>query len=269
VIENDGGPGSARDERRPQAGVYEGPARSTGATFEPRFASRVPGWLEGGVVAAVFALIAVILWLVLQNPGPLVVRVMDDAKGAVVDARVKCVGPDGREFVGLTDVFGEAKWPGLTKGAWRCDVQAPARYFAEPQRGYATVIPRKPATWVATFERPGRAVVEVVRPLEGVRAAPAVRAVCAGGDTWEARVGVLDGRATLWVPHGARCRVGLVRPELPRSAPGPVTDAKLSCEALPCSAEISASVGQEIDVTLRPTREQWAEARPPPDPDSP
>jgi hypothetical protein len=131
------------------------------------------------------------------------------------------------------------------------------------------VMARKPATWTATFERPGRALVEVVRPERGVRAASAVRAVCAGGDSWEARIGVLDGRATLWIPHGARCRVGLVRPELPRAAPGPVTDARLSCDTLPCSPEVTASVGQQIEVTLRPTRGQWTEARPPPEPDSP
>jgi hypothetical protein len=244
------------------------PARSPG-TFEVRFASRVPGWLEGAVVAVVFALIAVILWLVAQNPGPLVVQVVDDVRNPVIDARVKCTGPDGKEFVGLSDVFGEAKWPGLAKGAWRCDVQPPPRFFAEAQRGYATVIARKPAIWVATFERPGRALVEVVRPEGGVRAAAAVRAICAGGDSWEARAGVLDGRATLWLPHGARCRVGLVRPELPRAAPGPVTDARLSCETLPCSAQVSASVGQQIEVTLRPTREQWTQARPPPEPDLP
>ncbi|MFL5434876.1 MAG: hypothetical protein ACJ784_10250 [Myxococcales bacterium] len=260
--------GSARDARRPRTRAYGDAAGSPG-TFEPRFASRVPGWLEGAVVAVVFALIAVILWLVVQNPGPLVVQVVDDARNPVIDARVRCTGPDGKEFAGLSDVFGEAKWPGLAKGAWRCDVQPPARYFADAQRGYATVIARKPATWVATFERPGRALVEVVRPERGIRAAAAVRAVCAGGESWEARAGVLDGRVTLWIPHGARCRIGLVRPELPRGAPGPVTNAKLSCDTLPCSAEISASVGQQIDVTLRPTRAQWAEARPPPEPDSP
>jgi len=145
----------------------------------------------------------------------------------------------------------------------------PPRFFRNPQEGYATVIARKPATWVAVFERPGRAAVEVVRPKGAVRAALAVRAVCDGGDTWEARAGVLDGRATLWIPHGARCRVGLVRPELPRTAPGPVTDPKLSCDTAPCSPEISASVGEQVDVTLRPTPEQWAQARPPPEPDSP
>jgi hypothetical protein len=244
------------------------PARHSGS-FEPRFASRVPGWLEGTVVGAVFVLIAVILWLVLQNPGPLVVQVIDDARHPVIDARVKCAGPGGKEFVGLTDVFGEAKWPGLAKGAWRCEALPPPRFFANPQQGFATVIARKPATWMAMFERPGRAAVEVVRPKGAVRGALAVRAVCDGGDTWEARAGVLDGRATLWIPHGARCRVGLVRPELPRTAPGPVTDSKLSCDTAPCSPEISASVGEQVDVTLRPTPEQWAQARPPPEPDSP
>jgi hypothetical protein len=238
-------------------------------SFEPRFASRVPGWLEGAVVAAVFVLIAAILWLVMQNPGPLVVQVIDDVRRPVIDARVKCTGPAGKEFTGLTDVFGEAKWPGLAKGIWRCEAQPPLRFFGAPQQGYATVLARKPATWVAMFERPGRAAVEVVRPQGAVRAAAAVRAVCEGGDTWEGRVGVLDGRTSLWIPHGGRCRVGLVRPELPRAAPGPVTDSRLSCGTLPCSPEISASVGEQVEVTLRPTPKQWEQARPPPEPDLP
>jgi hypothetical protein len=249
--------------------IENGVRASAPPSFEPRFTSRVPGWLEGAVVAAVFVLIAAILWLVMQNPGPLVVQVIDDARRPVIDARVKCGGPDGKEFSGLTDVFGEAKWPGLAKGVWRCEAQPPLRFFGAPQQGYATVIARKPATWVAMFERSGRAAVEVVRPQGGVRAAAAVRAVCEGGDTWESRIGVLDGRATLWIPHGARCRVGLVRPELPRAAPGPVTDGRLSCVTLPCSAEISASVGEQVEVTLRPTPEQWAQVRPPPEPDAP
>jgi len=99
-------------------------------SFEPHFASRVPGWLEGAVVAVVFALIVAILWLVAQNPGPLLVQVQDDAKGPVIDARVRCTGPDQKEFIGLTDVFGEAKWPGLAKGAWKCEVWPPAQFHA-------------------------------------------------------------------------------------------------------------------------------------------
>jgi hypothetical protein len=236
--------------------------------FAPRFGSRVPGWLEGAVVAAVFALIAAILWLVAQAPGPLVVRVQDDAKGPVVDARVRCDGPDGKEFTGLTDVFGEAKWPGLAKGPWRCEATPPARWFAAPVVGYATVVARKPAVWVTTIERPGRAVVSVVRPQGGVRAAVAVRAVCAKRDdepfglAWEARAGVLDERATLWLPPGRACRIGLVRPELPRMNPGPPSEATLSCDVAPCSGELRAGVGEQLEVTLRPTREQWQALRP-------
>jgi hypothetical protein len=242
-------------------------AASEAHAFEPQFRSRVPGWLEGAVVAVVFVLIAVILWLVLQNPGPLVVQVLDDAKNPVVDARVRCQGPDAKQFTGLTDVFGEAKWPGLTKGLWKCETEPPPRYFGGKEEGYATVIARKPAIWAAIVERPGRAAVEVIRPKGAVRAAPAVRAVCAGGATWEARAGVLDGRATLWIPHGAQCRIGLVRPELPRGNPGPVTDNRLSCTTLPCSPEVSASVGEQIDVTLRPTPAQWSTIRPEPEPE--
>jgi hypothetical protein len=59
-----------------------------------------------------------------------------------------------------------------------------------------------------------------------------------------------------------------VRPELPRAAPGPVTDSRLSCESAPCSPGISASVGEQIEVTLVPTPEQWEAARPPPEPDN-
>jgi hypothetical protein len=243
------------------------------ARFEPRFGSRVPGWLEGVVVAAVFALIAAILWLVAQTPGPLVVHVQDDAKAPVVDARVRCDGPDGKEFTGLTDVFGEAKWPGLAKGAWRCEVVPPARWFASPVVGYATVVARKPAVWIATIERPARALVTVVRPQGAVRAAVAVRAVCEkrADDpfalAWESRAGILDERATLWLPPGHACRVGLVRPELPRMNPGAPSDATLSCDVAPCSGELRAGVGDQVDVTLRPTSRQWQAVRPAPESD--
>lgn len=242
------------------------------AKFEPRFASRVPGWLEGAVVAAVFALIAVILYLVAQTPGPLVVHVQDDAKTPVVDARVRCEGPDGKEFTGLTDVFGEAKWPGLAKGAWRCEVTPSPRWFAAPMVGYASVQSRKPAMWIATVERPARAVVHVARPEGVARAAPAVRAVCqgSGGDpaqTWETRAGILDERATVWLPPGRPCRIGLVRPELARGASGPSTDARLSCATAPCTKELRAGVGEQLEVALRPSPEQWEAMRPPPEPE--
>jgi hypothetical protein len=245
------------------------------ARFDPRFGSRVPGWLEGAVVAAVFALIAAILWLVAQAPGPLVVHVQDDAKGPLVDARVRCDGPDGKEFTGLTDVFGEAKWPGLAKGAWRCEIVPPARWFAPPVVGYATVVARKPAVWVATIERPARAVVSVVRPRGAVRAAVAVRALCEKrGDepftlAWESRAGVLDERATVWLPPGRACRIGLVRPELPRASPGPPSDARLSCDVEPCTGEVHAGVGEQLELVLKPTAQQWQAVRPAAESDEP
>jgi hypothetical protein len=223
----------------------------------------------------VFALIAAILWLVAQAPGPLVVHVQDDAKGPLVDARVRCDGPDGKEFTGLTDVFGEAKWPGLAKGAWRCEIVPPARWFAAPVVGYATVVARKPAVWVATIERPARAVVSVVRPRGAVRAAVAVRAVCeTRGDepfalAWESRAGVLDERATVWLPPGRACRIGLVRPELPRASPGPPSDARLSCDVEPCTGEVHAGVGEQLELVLKPTAQQWQAIRPAAESDEP
>jgi hypothetical protein len=243
------------------------------AKFEPRFASRIPGWLEGIVVAAVFALIAVIVYLVAQTPGPLVVHVQDDSKAPLVDARVRCEGPDGKEFTGLTDLFGEAKWPGLAKGGWRCEVTPPPRWFAAPIVGYATVQSRTPAVWVTTVERPARAVVHVVRPEGATRAAPAVRAVCekTAGDplaqTWETRSGLLDETATVWLPHGRACRIGLVRPELRRGASGPASDSSLTCSATPCTGELRAGVGEQLQLTLRPSLAQWEAVRPAPEPD--
>ena len=93
-----------------------------------------------------------------------------------------------------------------------------------------------------------------------------MRAVCAE-DTWEARAGILDGLAMLYVPHGKPCRVGLVRPELPGD--GPVIDARLDCASAPCSQQVTAGVGQQLDVVLTPNADQWAAVRPPPEPESP
>ncbi|MFL5311142.1 MAG: hypothetical protein ACJ79H_11875 [Myxococcales bacterium] len=244
------------------------------AAFEPRFGSGVPAKLEGALAAAVIAaVLAIFYWLLVKLPGPLVVHVEDDTHQGVMNAKVVCEGPDGKRFSGLTDVFGEAKWPGLAQGAWRCEALAPAKFHTATMVGYATVVPRKPAMWMARLERPAAAVVQVVRPRGEPRAAPAVRALCqqAPGEdappTWEARAGLLDGRATLYLPHGRACRVGLVRPELPAAQPGPVADAKLACEAGPCTPELRGGVGEELQVVLAPSRAQWEAARPPPEPD--
>src|SRR5438270_282276 len=89
--------------------------------------------------------------------------------------------------------------------------------------------------WFWSYRCPARIVVQVVRPQGAPRAKVAVRAVC-GSDTWEARAGLLDGRAVLFVPHGKPCEVGLVRPELPGD--GPVTQAAIDCAAQPCTGAI-------------------------------
>jgi hypothetical protein len=243
------------------------------ATFEPQFRSSVPARVEAVLAVLVIAGVAAIFLLLLQLPGPLVVHVEDETHQGIRNAKVVCAGPDGKRFSGLTDFYGEAKWPGLAKGPWKCEVLPPPQFHTGTLVGYTAVVPRKPAMWMVRVERPARASVQVVRPDAAPRAAPAVRAVCAaapGEDsppTWEARAGLLDGRATLYLPHGRACRIGLVRPELPAKEPGPVTDATLSCSSRPCTPELRGGVGEEVQATLRPTPEQWAAARPPPEPE--
>ena len=238
------------------------------AGFTPWFWSyRLPAKFEAVVVVAVFAGVIAILALLFQMPGPLVVHVQDDKKEAISGARVTCTSPDGKQsHTGITDVFGEAKWPGLTKGPWTCDVTPPDRFHAAVQTGYVTVVPRKPAMWTTVVERPGRILAQVVRPQGQPRAKVAVRAVCEN-DAWEGRAGLVDGRTTLFVPHGKPCRVGLVRPELPGD--GPVTDARLNCAAEPCSSQVTVGVGQQADLVLTPSAEQWEAVRPPPEPEPP
>src|SRR5438132_4588732 len=186
------------------------------ASFTPWFWSyRMAARIEAAIVACVFAGVITIMIFLFQMPGPLVVHLQDDVREPIKNARVRCTSPDGQtSYAGLTDVFGEVKWPGLAKGPWKCEVTPPDRYHAPVQTGYATVVARHPAMWTLAVERPGRVAVQVVRPSGAPRAKVAVRAVC-GADAWEARAGLLDGRALLFVPHGAECRVGLVRPELP------------------------------------------------------
>lgn len=240
--------------------------------FTPWFWSyRLAARLEALVVACVFAGVIAIMILLVQTPGPLVVHLQDDLRQPVRNARVRCTSPDGATtYAGMTDVFGEAKWAGLTKGAWKCEVTPPPSFHAEPETGFATVVARHPAVWTATVERPARIRVEVKRPKASARAAVAVRAVCAAAPgreaaTWETRAGILDGSALLFVPHGASCRVGLVRPELPGA--GPVPNASLDCDHEPCTKELSAGVGQQIEADLQPTPEQWEAVRPPVEPD--
>jgi hypothetical protein len=236
--------------------------------FTPWFWSgRTPAKIEAGIVIAVFAAVIAIMVYLFQMPGPLVVHLQDDVKEPIKGAGVRCTSPDGATaHAGQTDVFGEVKWPGLEKGAWKCEVNAPDRFHAATQVGYATVVARHPAMWITVVERPARIVVQVQRPQGAPRAKVAVRAVC-GAETWEARAGLIDGRATLFVPHGVPCRAGLVFPELP--ADGPSTQSKLDCAAQPCTDSITGGVGQELSATLTPSADQWAAVRPPPEPDKP
>jgi hypothetical protein len=236
------------------------------ASFTPWFWSyRWAARIEAAIVVCVFAAVVFIMGFLFQMPGPLVVHVQDDRREPIKDARVRCTSPDGQtSYAGTSDVFGEAKWPGLAKGPWKCEVTAPDRYHAGVTTGYAVVVSRHPAMWTTTIERPGRISVQVVRPEGAPRAKVAVRAVC-GNEAWEGRAGLLDGRALLFVPHGAQCRVGLVRPELPGD--GPVAQAKLDCSAGACIEELSAGVGQETAAVLKPTAAQWAAVRPPAEPD--
>jgi hypothetical protein len=237
-------------------------------SFTPWFWSyRWAARLEAAIVVCVFAGVLAIMAFLFVMPGPLVVHVQDDTKEPIKGARVRCTAPDGlSSHSGLTDVFGEAKWPGLAKGAWKCEVWPPDRFHTGVQTGYASVVSRHPAMWTTSVERPARLVVQVARPQGSPRAPVAVRAVC-GSDTWESRAGLLDGRAVLFVPHGKPCRAGLVRPELPSE--GPVTQTALDCAAQPCTDELTGGVGQTVEASLKPTAEQWAAVRPPPEPDKP
>lgn len=241
------------------------------ATFTPWFWSyRWAARIEAAVVVCVFAGVIAIMVFLFNMPGPLVVHVQDDKRQAIKGARVSCTSPDGtKTYAGETDVFGEAKWPGLAKGPWKCEVTPPPRFHGQVATGFATVVSRHPAMWTTTIERPAYLTVRVVRPEGAPRAAVAVRAVCEGNpkETWEARAGLLDGRARLFVPAGKACRAGLVRPELPGE--GPATQATLDCQAEPCTGELTGSVGQDLEAILKPTAEQWAAVRPPAEPDKP
>jgi hypothetical protein len=234
--------------------------------FTPWFWSgRTPAKIEAAIVVAVFAAVIAIMIFLFEMPGPLVVHVQDDVKEAIKGAKVRCTSPDGAtSYAGVTDVFGEAKWPGLAKGAWKCEVNAPDRFHTAPQTGTAAVVARHPTMWTTVVERPARIIVHVSRPTGSPRAKVAVRAVC-GSETWEARAGLLDGLATLFVPHGVACRVGLVVPELPGD--GPSTQAKLDCAAEPCTELLTGGVGPELSAKFAPTAEQWAAIRPPLEPD--
>lgn len=241
--------------------------------FAPRsWSGKLPATLEGIVAAAVIGGVLGVVYMLIQMPGLIVVRIEDDAGGAVRDAQVVCFfEKNGMRLTGLTDVFGEAKWPGLERGVWSCDATLPDRYFSPPLHGNPVVEPRRPAFWRAKVERPAHVVVAVGRPKGAPRAQVQVRAVCPAAPgrpaaSWEAKSGLLDGQASLFLPHGQECAVGIVRPTGLRRA-GPAELATLECDRSPCSPSFSAGVGETKTITLAPTAAQWEAARPAPEPD--
>src|SRR5947208_322245 len=92
-------------------GVQKG--KRARASFEPRSWSFL--WrakLEGAVAVGVIAgVVAVFVYLV-QIPGALVVRLLDDKRAPIIRAQVECRHASGLKMSGHTDVFGEAKFPG-------------------------------------------------------------------------------------------------------------------------------------------------------------
>jgi hypothetical protein len=253
-------------EKRPyKNGVDHGKAQGRG-TFAPRswsflWRAKVEAAVAIGVIAGV---IGVFIYLV-QIPGALLVRLVDDKKMPVSKARAECRHPSGLTMAGFTDVFGEAKFPGLESGQWTCEVQPPERFFSPVLKGTATVAPRNPAAVELVAARGVEVEASVVRPEGAPRATPTIRAVCEGGTGWEARAGLLDGAALLYVPRDSKCRLGLVR-GAPGYANGVPDQLVLDCSALPCT-DVQGKPGARLYARLKPTAEQWQLARPPPEPD--
>jgi hypothetical protein len=225
--------------------------------------------LEALVAVPVLVGVVVVTITVWRTPGPLVVQAQDDHGQPLMGATVRCTGPGGaRSFDGITDVFGETKWPGLDKGPWTCVANPPDRFHGAPQRGSAVVVSRVPAIVRVRFPRPVRLGVEVKRPEGQHRAEMAVRAVCAATSStsavaWEARTSLLGGAAILWVPAGRACRAGIVHAALPAErAAGLSPKLELECDRQPCAAEPSLPAGTSLDLSFAPSAEQWAEARP-------
>jgi hypothetical protein len=245
-------------------------------SFAARMSNPLPGTIEAVLAVTIIVGIFVVALLVFRVPGPLVVQVEDDLRHPVMGARVKCTGPERTGlFTGITDVFGEAKWPGLQKGPWQCEAVPPDLFHGETLFGATVVGDRAPAIVRLRVERSVHLTVEVLRPKGAVRAAMAVRAVCeatAGGAqavAWEARTAVLGGAAVLWIPHGRKCRAGLVHPELGARKAGLSPRVTLECEKLPCSGDLEAGVGGHVEAQLKPDERQWTDARPAFEPDPP
>src|SRR5579872_859646 len=110
--------------------------------FIVRLRDSAPGRLELLVAVAVVTSVFSVAWLIFTFPGPLVVQAQDDKGEPVMGARISCTNaPDGspapeggaKRFSGITDVFGEAKWPGLSKGMWFCAGIPPDRFQGTQQ----------------------------------------------------------------------------------------------------------------------------------------
>lgn len=249
------------------------PKHPRGTYVARQISGRLPGKLEALVALAVFAGVFGVAGFIFSFPGPLVVAVRNDAGEAVPDAVVHCSDPQGdRTYSGVTDVFGETKWPGIAKGPWSCELWPPPRYHGEKVVGGAVVVARSMAMWKVTLERPVQFLVHVQRPLGAPRANLAVRGYCPPergqpAVAWEARAGLMDGLARLWLPKGRSCRAGLVRPELPEHQPGLVARPGLDCDQTPCTPAVQGGVGAYLEGELTPTPAQWLAVRPPIEPD--
>ncbi|MBS2024422.1 MAG: hypothetical protein JST92_18635, partial [Deltaproteobacteria bacterium] len=183
--------------------MSDGPPRPS---FSLRLISgKLPMKLESAVATVVIGAVFGVAWLVFNLPGPLVVHLNDDQKQPVQDARVRCTNEAGdKTFSGVTDVFGEAKWPGLARGMWSCEVWPPARFFSPSMKGAAVVVPRAPASVLLTVERSAQVAITIKRPQHAPYAAMAVRAVCPAErglavESWEERTSVLQPKVTLWL----------------------------------------------------------------------
>ncbi len=265
-------PGTTPPSKAPYKNGVDHNGRGRG-NFAPRswsfqWRAKVEGLVALGVIAGV---VGVFVYLV-QIPGALVIRVVDDGRHVIPKTEVRCHHPSsGLDMVGETDIFGEAKFPGLARGRWTCDVQPPARFFSPLLKASGEVRPRQPDVVELSAPRAVDVDVSIARPEGAPRAAVSVRAVCpaeAGLPPlgWESRAGVLEGAAILYLPHDRKCRVALMHGDL-----GPLyfaTDRmELDCDRMPCSDVVSGKPGAHLAIKLKPTREQWEAARPPPEPE--
>jgi len=202
------------------------------AGFTPWFWSyRLAAKFEAVVVVCVFAGVIAILALLFRMPGPLVVHVQDDKKEPIMGSRVSCTSPDGMTtHAGTTDVFGEAKWPGLAKGPWTCDVTPPDRFHAAVLTGHVNVVARKPAMWTTVVERPARIMVQVTRPQGQPRAKVAVRSRERDVDPVGACVGMRGSRvqSIMRELHGEKIDVILYSEDLITFAQNALAPAKIT-----------------------------------------